>query len=228
LRRETGGSERTVSSIRDIAAMLRSIAREYPPALVSKQLRDIDRIAYYVSLVSSRHGRNARVCDIGAGFGLFSLGCAALGMSSTMVDDFQDDDIRNNCGKFLELHRRYGVTAIRRDVIAMGVEFPPNSFDVVTAFETMEHWHHSPKSLFQQLLLSLKPGGSFILGVPNCVDLWKRITVPLGRAKWSSINDWYEREVFGGHVREANVADLRYIARDLSLVNTSRENNGAE
>jgi hypothetical protein len=61
----------------------------------------------------------------------------------------------------------------------------------------------------------LKPGGLFFLGVPNCVFLRKRITVPLG--KWSSMDEWYERETFGGHIREPDVGHLRYIARDLGL-----------
>jgi hypothetical protein len=31
------------------------------------------------------------------------------------------------------------------------------------------------------------------------------------------MTDWYESEVFRGHVREPDVDDLRYIARDLRL-----------
>jgi hypothetical protein len=65
--------------------------------------------------------------------------------------------------------------------------------------------------------VALKPGGLFFLGVPNCVNLRKRITVPLGAGKWSAIEEWYEREMFRGHVREPDVGDLRYIARDLGL-----------
>jgi hypothetical protein len=42
--------------------------------------------------------------------------------------------------------------------------------------------------------------------------------VPLGIAKWSSMADWYEAKTFRGHVREPDVDDLRYIARDMGLV----------
>ena len=31
------------------------------------------------------------------------------------------------------------------------------------------------------------------------------------------MDEWYEQPVFGGHVREPDVDDLRYIARDLGL-----------
>lgn len=32
------------------------------------------------------------------------------------------------------------------------------------------------------------------------------------------MQDWYEPEVFRGHVREPDVCDLKYIARDMGLV----------
>jgi hypothetical protein len=67
------------------------------------------------------------------------------------------------------------------------------------------------------LLVALKPGGLFFLRAPNCVILRKRITVPLGVGKWSSMDEWYERERFGGHIREPDDGHLRYIARDLGL-----------
>jgi hypothetical protein len=35
------------------------------------------------------------------------------------------------------------------------------------------------------------------------------------------MEDWYEQQVFRGHVREPHVIDLRYIARDLGLVDIS-------
>ena len=59
--------------------------------------------------------------------------------------------------------------------------------------------------------------GLFVLGVPNRVNLRKRVFVPFGYGKWSSMKDWYESPVFRGHVREPDVDDLRYIARDLHL-----------
>src|SRR5690606_24685391 len=73
------------------------------------------------------------------------------------------------------------------------------------------------KELFHQVIDKLRPGGAFILGAPNCVNLRKRITTPLGWGKWSALADWYEQPVFRGHVREPDVADLRYIAADMGL-----------
>lgn len=117
----------------------------------------------------------------------------------------------------LELHRSLGVSVISRDVIAHGIEDVPGAFDAVTSFDSMEHWHHSPKRLFHQVVQKLKSGGVFVLGVPNAVNLRKRITVPFGYGKWTSMQDWYEAPRFRSHVREPDVDDLEYIARDLHL-----------
>ena len=46
-----------------------------------------------------------------------------------------------------------------------------------------------------------------LLGVPNCVNLRKRITVPLGRGKWVVHGRLArQRPTSGGHVREPDVA----------------------
>ena len=55
--------------------------------------------------------------------------------------------------------------------------------------------------------------------MPNCVNLRKRITVPFGFGKWSSMSSWYEQEKFRGHVREPDVSDLIYMANDIKLTN---------
>jgi hypothetical protein len=68
------------------------------------------------------------------------------------------------------------------------------------------------------VMTSVKRGGIFILGVPNRANLRKRLSVPVGYGKWSSMKDWYEVTEFRGHVREPDVDDLRYIARDLGIV----------
>jgi len=206
---------------RTVADVLARIVADYPAEQAEGQRRDIPRIAFNIGLVASRVQGNARVADIGGGLGLFSPGCAALGMSSVLVDDFRDlGNIPIAEHVIRRVHQKWGVEVISRDVVAEGVDFPNETLDAVTTFESMEHWHHSPKRLFQRLLAALKPGGLFVVSAPNCVNLRKRITVPLGIGKWSTMQDWYETEVFRGHVREPDVRDLQYIASDLRLQRT--------
>ncbi len=210
------------------------LARRYPKALVQSQLDDAIRAAFQVELVLDRKGADIKLCDVGSGVGLFPAACAQAGMQVTMMDDFEspfadEDSARavpdapdavnfSGVDDTLALHRSLGVTVDKRDPLDDGFGFSSESLDVVTTIDSMEHWHRSPKQLFGEIMQALVPGGLLILGVPNCVNLRKRITVPLGYGKWSHMEHWYEPKFFRGHVREPDVDDLHYIARDLGLV----------
>lgn len=203
--------------------VLTKVANQYPIDLVDGQLRDIPRIAFHIGIAveasKPRHHSELEICDLGGGIGLFSAGCAAYGMKRTvLIDDFDDSVNHRVGGSILNLHKRFGVEVIGRDVVEKGIADIESPFDIITTFESMEHWHHSPKRLFHDAVKKLKSGGVFVLGVPNCVNLRKRITVPIGLGKWSSMHDWYEAERFRGHVREPDVNDLLYIANDMGLV----------
>jgi 2-polyprenyl-3-methyl-5-hydroxy-6-metoxy-1,4-benzoquinol methylase len=219
LSRETVGfASAAMKSAVSTPNKLAEIATEYPPAMVEEQLLDVDRIAYHIALVQHHHGkRGARICDIGGGVGLFAPGCAALGYETTLVDDFGDEVNHRNGQDVFKPHARLGVKILSSDVIAEPPAFAENSFDVITTFDSMEHWHHSPRRLFHMLKNALAPGGILIIGVPNCNNLRKRITTLLGRGHWSAIKDWYEPDVFRAHVREPSVSDLRYICTDLDM-----------
>jgi SAM-dependent methyltransferase len=212
---------------------IEAVARGFPAVLVEATLADVPRVGFQIDLIAQRAGTDVTLCDVGSGIGLFPAACAKAGMRVTMMDDFAPpfadaesaravpdapDAVNfDRADDALAFHRTLGVTVEKRDPLTEGFGFPPASLDVVTSFDSMEHWHQSPKRLFAQILEALVPGGLFVLGVPNCVNLRKRITVPFGYGKWSHMAHWYEPEFFRGHVREPDVGDLHYIARDLGL-----------
>ena len=214
-------------------AELEALARRFPEQLVESQLVDLPRVAFELELVLERKGADVALCDVGSGVGLFPAACAQAGMWVTMMDDFAspfagEDSARAvpdapdavNFGGVedaLEFQRSLGVRIEQRDPLVEGFGFAAETLDVVTIFDSMEHWHHSPKRLFAEMREALRPGGLFVVGGPNCVNLRKRLTVPLGRGKWSEMTHWYEPEYFRGHVREPDVEDLHYIARDMGL-----------
>lgn len=201
-----------------LKSILRDIAEEYPEEMRASQHQDVNRIAFSMQLAfGSMPPGEISVCDVGGGASLFSVGCKAAGCRrSVLVDDFGDRDSDYFVVSDLGPHSRRGVEVVSRDVMAhgLGAEGP---FDVVTSFDSMEHWHNSPKQLFDEIVGKLRPGGRFVLGGPNCVNLRKRITVPFGYGKWTAFEDWYDKPVFRGHVREPDVGDLRTIASDLKL-----------
>jgi 2-polyprenyl-3-methyl-5-hydroxy-6-metoxy-1,4-benzoquinol methylase len=204
----------------DVVATLRTLAHRYPPELVAAQVEDVPRIAFHIALVRDRQLPSDVICDLGGGVGLFSLGCAALGMSSMLVDDFADTISGHRPDSILALHRAHRVDVRQQDVTA-GLNVEPESLGAVTCFHSIEHWHSSPKKLLADVMTALLPGGLFILAAPNAVNLRKRISVPLGFGNWSSMAEWYDTNRFRGHVREPVVADLRTIAGKMGLIDVT-------
>jgi len=201
----------------DLRLELEALARAYPAALVEHELQDVPRIAHHARLVLERCGTGARVCDVGGGIGMLAPALAGLGAHVTLVDDFADPVNAAVGGSVLDLHRARGVVVIRRDVVEEGLELEPQSLDCVTSFDSLEHWHHSPRPLLQSLVAALRPSGWLILGAPNRVNARKRLTTPFGRNEWSPFAEWYEPARFRGHVREPTTGELRHIATDLGL-----------
>ena len=209
-------------SKKDLNHSLKEAVLKYPAHLQSKISRDIPRVRFNIS-IGVNYGQihdqtELAICDLGGGIGLFSIGCATYGFKRVvLVDDFEDE-INYELGKdIFSVHKSCGIEIHSRDVVKDGINDIEGEFDIITSFDSMEHWHNSPKTLFKDVYKKLKPGGVFVLGVPNCVNMRKRLTVPFGYGKWSSMKEWYDNQLFRGHVREPDVDDLRYIARDLGL-----------
>lgn len=187
-----------MTDIDAISKTLAGIVSEYPSDLRSGQESDLARIAFHISLISGQCGEGSTVCDIGGGIGMFSVGCAALGMAATLVDDFGDEINRTTGLAQLPVHETHGVSVLQRNVLDEPLGLPPESFDAITCFSCIEHLHHSPKTLLHESMTILKPGGLFVLSGPNCVNLRKRLTVPLGKGRWSAMAEWYDEEIFRG------------------------------
>jgi SAM-dependent methyltransferase len=176
------------------------------------------RFAFHLDIVVKAIPKGGRVADVGAGLTPHCHALALLGYRSVLVDDF-GDRWHGEAAEVLEGQRRDGVEVVSRDIVEGGLDLEPNSFDAIMTFDCLEHLHHTPKKMLMDCVAALKPGGLFFLGVPNCVNLRKRLTVPFGIGKWSRMEEWFEDKVFRGHVREPDVDDLYYIARSLGLRN---------
>jgi SAM-dependent methyltransferase len=216
----TAARVRSSSAHDDLEPVLRRLAEQYPPELRAQQVDDVPRMAFHIGLVRQRIPAGGRVCDLGGGVGLFSVGCAAAGLSAILVDDFDDPIAGYPPDRLLQLHRAQGVAVWQRDLMA-GLDLEPDSLDAVTCFHSIEHWHHSPKRLFAQVMTALRPGGVFVLAGPNAVNLRKRISVPLGYGNWSALSEWYDADRFRGHVREPTLPDLRAIAARMGLADVT-------
>jgi len=206
----------------DAEAAFDTVVADYPESYGWLWKNNRTRLLWQISMVERHVPAGGRVLDLGAGIVPFMPVCRKLGYETVIVDDFEDEMYKStDTDRVLALSDRLGVERLTGDALmnettALG----DGPLDMVTSHDSMEHWHNSPKPVFHALWAALRAGGLFYIGVPNCVNLRKRITVPLGYGKWSQMRDWYEPEVFRGHVREPDTDDLRYIARDLGAART--------
>jgi SAM-dependent methyltransferase len=202
-----------------VETAIADLEREYPPSIRPLLANNRMRFAFEASEMLAATNGSGKLLDVGSGLSPFPILCAMAGMEVTAVDDFRDPSHSGEGLEVLKIHEKYGVSVLSGDIFSMKLPFDAEELSAISSFDSMEHWHQSPKRLFHQLLGLLRPGGSFFLGGPNCVNLRKRLTVPLGHGKWTGMDAWYEAPEFRSHVREPDVDDLLYIARDLGLEN---------
>lgn len=214
----------TTTTAAELTEALVDAAERFPPIPDGKHFFTLAdrrnwarRTAFDIGFVVERVGARGAVCDVGGGYGLFAIGCARLGMRSILVEDFFDIERLGMLDATLAILAAEGVEVRRRDILAEPLDLEPASLDAITCFHVLEHLPASPRPLFHQMRDALRPGGAFVLAGPNAVNLRKRVAVPLGRAGWSPIEEWYGSARFRGHVREPRAQDLRYIASDLGL-----------
>ena len=201
----------------EIKKCLRRVIAQFPEPFRASELANLDRYAFNVRLVLKP---GAHLIDLGCGTGAFPLVCAELGMRVTVIDEWLDPVHLTRDGQtILHLYEQHGIETIRADLLSF--TFPQawqGMVNVVSCFESMEHWHDSPRNLFRQVAQALKPGGKLVLSAPNAVAAHNRLLVLLGRTNYHPWTDFYNGHVpFQGHVREPVVAELRSIAEDLGL-----------
>jgi len=180
-----------------------------------------DRTIFYFRMLHDQEllvpGKH--LVDLGCGISAVGAVARALGLEATLVDDFGggggvelgDSDPAH---KLMEgLRNGLGIRVVELDFIEQPLPLPDNSVDALTCFHSLEHWHNSPKRLFQEIRRVLRPGGYVIIATPNAANVRKRIAVPLGRNIGPTLEEWYHDgdPIFRGHVREPVVRDLHRL-----------------
>jgi 2-polyprenyl-3-methyl-5-hydroxy-6-metoxy-1,4-benzoquinol methylase len=214
------GESPSALPVRELDSIVRRIYSRWWRDELSPQVFDaeIQRVTFNAQLVLADLQPGSTVCDVGGGWGVLSAACASCGFDAVLVDDFADYVYANGVDPKYKIPEAYDVRVVRRDVARQSIAFDANSIDVISCFDSMEHWHHSPRRFLRDAMNCLKPGGKLVLSLPNCVDYARRLLIPLGQGKWSPMSEWYDQQVFRSHVRELDVEDMEYMSRDLGLV----------
>lgn len=206
-----------MSVVAEVRQTVTELAGAYPAPVRSMFHANIDRYAFELSLIRKYAPAGSRLLDVGGGLSGLSVLCALSGYDVILVDDFADSTYREVAEPALLVHMRHGVKIRRKDILQESLFERDESFSIITLIDVIEHLSRSPRVLLHSCIKQLRPNGALIIGAPNCVNLRKRITVPLGYGKWTSMSSWYDEPIFRSHVREPDVDDLRYIAVDLKL-----------
>lgn len=109
--------------------------------------------------------RGARMLDVGAGFGWqLDHYIRRRGVVATSLD-FD----AKTCEHSIVKDRAEIRTG---DLLDVG--FEPESFDVVTLYQALEHVYH-PKAVLEEVHRILKPGGRLVIDVPDWGAWWRRV-----------------------------------------------------
>jgi SAM-dependent methyltransferase len=195
----------------EVARALDSVTTLYPEDLRKNLVDDAGRTIEHATWARGCH----RVLDIGGGFGPLVSLLSTLGAETVVVDTFDHEIFER--ADLQTLMAQFEIELVTMDATDGVLPFEDNSFDAILSFDSLEHWHHSPKRLFTDLRRIARPNALFVLGVPNAVNARKRLAVLAGKTNWARFEDWYEPDHFIGHVREPVVTDLEKMADDLGL-----------
>ena len=107
------------------------------------------------------HKQGGAILDLGCNSGTFlgTLDTKAWSLHGVEIDPIQADLAR----------QRTSAHVFTGDVL--DAPFGPGSFDVITAFDVMEHMY-KPDEVVQKAWTWLKPGGIFYVSLPN-IDSWE-------------------------------------------------------
>lgn len=162
-----------------------------------------------------------RLCDVGGSTSAYLVVAHVLGTAVTIVDTlpYLDDDIQGfpeEVRRRLKLFDKLGIAIQRSDVFQ--TPLPAASFDVAVAFETIEHFDHSPKPVLTAMAEALVQGGRLCLSTPNIARIDMRLRLLRGKTVHESFPSFFhDGNPFIGHHREYTLSEFQALPGMLGL-----------
>jgi 2-polyprenyl-3-methyl-5-hydroxy-6-metoxy-1,4-benzoquinol methylase len=139
----------------------------------------------------------ARVVDVGAGAGAFSVRLAAGGYDVTACDI---DPSKWSAAPIAF----YAVDATRGLASQL-----PAPFDAACCIEVIEHVEN-PWALFRELAAIVRPGGRLLLSTPNVTSFLSRLTF----LRRGELHQFGEADLAYGHINPLTRSEIHLIARE--------------
>ncbi len=145
--------------------------------------------------------------DVGAQIGSLAIYATRFGIKSSAVN------LPSFAEKFAKASLKIGVDYRSCDVTTSPLPFPDGSFDYVSYLDVIEHHHHSPKRVLEEIRRVLKPRGCVIVSTPNQASIYNRFTLLTGGSVSDPFDYFFESAAqmtpYPGHHREYVRAELR-------------------
>ncbi len=157
--------------------------------------------------------KDARILEIGSGYGILANTLAAQGFHVTALDFYTSYvDPNGPLARFTA--ERFG-GPMRLECALQDLEAPhwgvvQESFDVVIGVDVIEHIRNV-HYFMQNCNRALRPGGAIILHTPNYSSFTARVhsLKSAVRPRWpTSFTDFTKRSPYYGHIREFNHREL--------------------
>lgn len=159
------------------------------------------------AVMSYRPG--GKLLDLGGSGSIYHLILKNLGMDVAVLDFAFNPALK-------------GVLASAGIQLAEGdlykTPFPSGNYDVISTFECFEHLPHSPKPVMDKITAALKPGGAFVMSIPNVARIEQRLRLLMGATPHEKYEGLYHSgDYFAGHHREMTVREVRYLMAENNL-----------
>jgi len=194
-----------------VSDIIGKVKEEYPfPEIIDETEHAIDFLASALQELASDRGR---LLDIGCGALDKTIVFQRMGYACFGCDDFRDPwhARKENLDPVLKFAKEAGVQVYAQDD-HYTIPWEPESFDVVTLVNVVEHVHESPREILNFAGRYLRTGGLLLVAMPNSVNLRKRLSVLRGQSNYTPVRGFYENEgEWRGHVREFTAEETRQV-----------------
>ncbi len=145
--------------------------------------------------------------DVGAQIGSLAIFATRFGIRTAAVD------LPMLVEKFAKASLKCGVDYRSCDVATSPLPFSDQSFDYVSYLDVIEHHHHSPKRVLDEIRRVLKPKGCLIVSTPNQASIYNRFSLLTGGSVSDPFDYFFgtaaQMTPYPGHHREYIRAELR-------------------